>query len=65
MRHRIAVAAAAALIALSAALTAASVNSSVGPTARCRDRTYSYSHHRRGTCSHHDGVAKWLRSVPA
>jgi hypothetical protein len=32
----------------------------VGPTAKFRDRTYSYSHHRRGTC----GVAKWLRNVP-
>ncbi|WP_246281870.1 DUF3761 domain-containing protein [Fodinicola acaciae] len=30
----------------------------------CRDGTYSYSQHRRGTCSHHHGVATWLRSVP-
>ena len=30
-----------------------------GPTARCRDGTYSYSAHRRGTCSHHGGVAVW------
>jgi hypothetical protein len=29
------------------------------PTARCRDGTYSYSAHRRGTCSHHGGVAQW------
>jgi len=31
-----------------------------GATARCRDKTYSYSQHRRGTCSHHGGVAAWL-----
>ncbi|WP_420197036.1 DUF3761 domain-containing protein [Brevundimonas vesicularis] len=31
-----------------------------GETARCRDRTYSYSQSRRGTCSGHGGVAKWL-----
>ena len=31
-----------------------------GATALCRDGTYSYSRSRRGTCSHHGGVAKWL-----
>ena len=31
-----------------------------GATAICRDGTYSFSQHRRGTCSHHGGVAKWL-----
>ena len=31
-----------------------------GATAVCRDGTYSFSRHRRGTCSHHGGVAKWL-----
>lgn len=31
-----------------------------GATAQCRDGSYSFSQHRRGTCSHHDGVAKWL-----
>ena len=31
-----------------------------GPTAVCRDGTYSYSQHRSGTCSHHGGVARWL-----
>ncbi len=31
-----------------------------GATARCRDNTYSFSMHRSGTCSHHDGVAEWL-----
>lgn len=29
-------------------------------TAQCRDGTYSFSRSRRGTCSHHGGVAKWL-----
>jgi hypothetical protein len=32
----------------------------LGATARCRDGTYSFSEHRRGTCSHHGGVATWL-----
>jgi len=31
-----------------------------GATAQCRDGTYSFSKSRRGTCSHHSGVAKWL-----
>ena len=31
-----------------------------GATARCVDGTYSFSKNRRGTCSHHGGVAKWL-----
>jgi uncharacterized protein YgiM (DUF1202 family) len=30
-----------------------------GATARCRDGSYSFSQHRRGTCSHHGGVAQW------
>ena len=32
----------------------------VGSTALCRDGSYSFSAHRRGTCSHHRGVSKWL-----
>lgn len=32
----------------------------VGASAQCRDGTYSYSENRRGTCSHHGGVAEWL-----
>lgn len=32
-----------------------------GATARCVDGTYSYSKKRKGTCSHHGGVAKWLQ----
>ncbi len=31
-----------------------------GAIARCRDGSYSFSRSRRGTCSHHGGVAKWL-----
>jgi len=31
-----------------------------GATAICGDGTYSFSLHRSGTCSHHDGVAQWL-----
>ena len=31
-----------------------------GACAVCRDGSYSFSRNRRGTCSHHGGVAKWL-----
>ncbi len=31
-----------------------------GASAQCRDGTYSFSQSRRGTCSHHGGVASWL-----
>lgn len=31
-----------------------------GASARCRDGSFSFSAHRRGTCSHHGGVARWL-----
>jgi Protein of unknown function (DUF3761) len=31
-----------------------------GATAECRDGSYSFSQHRRGTCSHHGGVSRWL-----
>lgn len=31
-----------------------------GATAECRDGTYSFSKSRRGTCSHHGGVKRWL-----
>lgn len=30
-----------------------------GWSAQCRDGTYSFSEHHRGTCSHHGGVARW------
>jgi hypothetical protein len=33
----------------------------VGPTALCRDGTYSYSANHSGTCSWHGGVAVWYR----
>jgi len=29
-------------------------------TALCNDGSYSFSHSRRGTCSHHGGVRQWL-----
>ncbi|HKH47227.1 MAG TPA: DUF3761 domain-containing protein [Thermoanaerobaculia bacterium] len=31
-----------------------------GASAQCRDGSYSFSRSRRGTCSHHGGVARWL-----
>lgn len=31
-----------------------------GASARCGDGSYSFSQNRRGTCSHHGGVAEWL-----
>lgn len=31
-----------------------------GASAECRDGTCSFSQNRRGTCSHHGGVARWL-----
>lgn len=39
-----------------------SVNGQVptGAVARCGDGTFSFSRHRRGTCSHHQGVANWI-----
>ena len=33
---------------------------SASATNLCGDSTYSFSQHRRGTCSHHGGVATWL-----
>jgi len=32
----------------------------VGASAKCRDGSWSFSENRRGTCSHHGGVASWL-----
>ncbi|WP_425290790.1 DUF3761 domain-containing protein [Spirosoma linguale] len=31
-----------------------------GASAECRDGSYSFSQSRRGTCSHHGGVKRWL-----
>lgn len=31
-----------------------------GATAKCRDSSYSFSQHHRGTCSGHGGVNGWL-----
>jgi hypothetical protein len=31
-----------------------------GASAKCRDGTFSFSQHHRGTCSHHRGVAEWM-----
>jgi hypothetical protein len=31
-------------------------------TAVCRDGSISHSKNRRGACSHHGGVARWIRS---
>jgi resuscitation-promoting factor RpfB len=31
-----------------------------GASAQCRDGSSSFSTSRRGTCSHHGGVAKWF-----
>jgi hypothetical protein len=33
-----------------------------GATAKCKDGTYSKSQHHTGTCSHHGGVAEWLKA---
>ncbi|WP_395643046.1 DUF3761 domain-containing protein [Rudaea sp.] len=30
-------------------------------SAQCRDGSYSFSEHTRGTCSHYGGVAQWLK----
>ncbi|MDT0435654.1 MULTISPECIES: DUF3761 domain-containing protein [Streptomyces] len=32
-----------------------------GAMARCKDGSYSYSAHARGTCSRHHGVRYWYR----
>jgi hypothetical protein len=38
-----------------------SVSGGSGATAICADGTQSFSAHRQGTCSHHGGVAQWLK----
>lgn len=61
MRHALLVLLAAAAVCCS---VAAAGSAPAGATARCRDGTYSYSRHHRGTCSHHGGVAVWLGRSP-
>jgi hypothetical protein len=36
-----------------------------GASAQCRDGSYSYSHHRSGTCSRHGGVDHWINPPPS
>lgn len=51
-----------ATIALTAgAVIPAAASSQMGPTAKCRDGTYSYAVHHQGACSHHGGVARWYK----
>jgi hypothetical protein len=35
-----------------------------GATAICNDGTYSFSQHRRGTCSYHGGVREFIAPIP-
>lgn len=35
-------------------------NPPAGASAQCRDGSWSFSESRRGTCSRHGGVARWL-----
>src|SRR2546421_4400019 len=56
-----------AALAIAPALAQNTPSAPSGATARCRDNTYSFSAHRRGTCSHHGGVDAWLtgaQSIP-
>ena len=43
---------------------ATSPSAPAGATAICNDGTYSFSAHRRGTCSSHGGVAQFLVNLP-
>lgn len=45
----------------SAAPMASPAGAPAGATAQCKDGTYSMSQHHSGTCSHHGGVASWLK----
>jgi Protein of unknown function (DUF3761) len=46
----------------SAPAAAAASSDPTGATAKCKDGTYSKSQHHSGTCSHHGGVAEWLKA---
>lgn len=39
--------------------TASASSTDSGPTAQCRDGTYSYAVNHQGACSHHGGVVVW------
>jgi uncharacterized protein DUF3761 len=43
----------------------AAASAPAGASAQCADGTYSSSQHRRGTCSSHGGVRRWLKDLPA
>lgn len=40
-------------------------NNPVGASAICGDNLFSHSEHAEGTCSHHQGVARWLAPATA
>ncbi len=46
----------------SAPAETASNTDPTGATAKCKDGTYSKSQHHTGACSHHGGVADWLKA---
>lgn len=39
----------------------AAASAPAGATAKCKDGTYSFSKTHSGSCSHHGGVAAWLK----
>ncbi len=41
--------------------TTSAVGAPAGATAKCRDGTWSMSKTHSGSCSHHGGVASWLK----
>jgi outer membrane biosynthesis protein TonB len=43
----------------------AAASAPAGASAQCVDGTYSSSQHRRGTCSGHGGVSRWLKELPS
>lgn len=45
----------------SSTASASSAGAPAGATAKCKDGTYSMSAHHSGSCSHHGGVAQFLK----
>ena len=45
-------------------VTTADATAPQGATAKCRDGSYSFSAHHRGSCSHHGGVDSWIQQAP-